>query len=165
MIRFRVQSSEDEDLLPFYATSLSVAADLKSSESLILKAGEQKKVPTGLWIHNIDEHLIPSGQVIELQVRARSGLAYKHGITLTNGVGTIDGDYPDEICVLLWNTSSKDFPINRGDRIAQICAQFLPRLHVPIHQTLRSGGFGSTGIEKLSSHTSSPTHQITNSNH
>lgn len=145
MVRFRVASPSNKELIPFYATSLSVAADLKSSIDLTLKAYSQAKVPTGLWIASLDESKIPPQQVLELQIRARSGLAYKHGITLTNGVGTIDGDYRDEICVLLWNTSAKDFPIKRGDRIAQICAQLLPRLDVPISQTKRTGGFGSTG--------------------
>lgn len=157
MIRFRVQSPEDEELMPYYATSLSAAADLKSSQNLTLESGTQKKVPTGLWIHSIDENLIPPGQILELQVRARSGLAYKHGITLTNGVGTIDSDYPDEICVLLWNTSTQDFIIRRGDRIAQICAQLLPRMQVPLHNTIRKGGFGSTGIHQNPSSNSSTT--------
>ncbi|MCY4443454.1 MAG: dUTP diphosphatase [Proteobacteria bacterium] len=146
MIRFKVKNVQDNCLLPYYATSLSVAADLKSAIDYLLTAGSQARIPTGLWIDHIDTSRLADGMMVELQVRARSGLAYKHGLTLTNGIGTIDADYPGEICVLLWNSSAKDFEIKRGDRIAQICAHFLPRLDVPILSENRVGGFGSTGL-------------------
>lgn len=146
MISFRVQDSKDECLIPFYATSLSVAADLKSAIDVHVPPYGQVRVPTGLWIDTIDDSRIPDGMVVELQVRARSGLAFRHGITLTNGVGTIDADYPDEICVLLWNTRSQGFQIHRNDRIAQICAQLIPRLDVVVMEKTREGGFGSTGL-------------------
>ena len=135
-----------DELMPTYATPLSAAADLRSSQDLILKGHERAKVPTGLFIESVDLDQVPQGMIPTLQIRARSGLAYKHGITLTNGVGTIDADYRDEICVLLLNTSSTDFEIHQGDRIAQICCQMIGRLAFQTTQDSRHGGFGSTGL-------------------
>ena len=146
MISFKTKNLDDQCLLPVYSTQYSVGADLKSAIDTVLFAHTQIKIPTGIYIDQVDfskvsEHMIP-----ELQIRARSGLAFKHGITLTNGVGTIDCDYPEEICVLLWNTSSKDFTIRRQDRIAQLCLQLHPRMNLKINQSIRISGFGSTGI-------------------
>ncbi|MCY4380967.1 MAG: dUTP diphosphatase [Proteobacteria bacterium] len=147
MIRFKVGHPDDQCLLPVYATPLSAAADLKSSSNYILAPGAQEKVATGVYIAAVDTTSIPDNMIGSLEIRARSGLAYKHGITLTNGVGTIDSDYRDEICVLLWNTSTKPFTIHRGDRIAQMCLQLMPRLDLTVVKQERLGGFGSTGTD------------------
>jgi dUTP pyrophosphatase len=81
----------------------------------------------------------------ELQIRARSGLAFKYGIMLTNGIGTVDADYPDEICVLLFNSGTEPFIIQRGDRVAQITLNLVQRMTDLNSGGQRSGGFGSTG--------------------
>jgi dUTP pyrophosphatase len=94
----------------------------------------------------VDWEKVPAGMIPELQVRARSGLAFKHGIMLTNGVGTVDADYKDEICVLLYNSGKDSFVIQKGDRIGQITLGLVRRMDaLPIGGT-RSGGFGSTGV-------------------
>jgi dUTP pyrophosphatase len=140
LITFRFE----EGLAPAYQTQHSAAADLKSAEDLTIPAGGKAKVRTGVWIESVDFDKAPIGCIPELQVRARSGLAFKSGITLTNAVGTIDADYRDEICVLLWNTGDASFPISRGDRIAQIALNFVGRIgHLDLGGA-RLGGFGST---------------------
>lgn len=100
--------------LPSYATSLSAGLDLRANlgEPVVLKPLERQLVPTGLFI------ALPPG--FEAQVRPRSGLALKHGITLLNTPGTIDADYRGEIGVILVNLSSEPFQIADGDRIAQL---------------------------------------------
>ena len=80
----------------------------------------------------------------ELQIRARSGLAFKHGICLSNGVGTIDADYPDEICVLLSNTSTESFVIEKGMRVGQMTQNLVYRIQGLEVGGERTGGFGST---------------------
>ena len=147
MIRLKIHSS---DLLPSYATAASAAADLRAACDSIIAPGQRVKVPTGVWIEHVEWDKVPPGMIPELQIRARSGLAFKHGIMLTNGVGTVDADYPDEICVLLFNSGSESFVIQKGDRIAQITlnlVQRIPNLSVGGHRT---GGFGSTGIAEPS---------------
>lgn len=131
---------------PHYATTLSAAADVCSAVDLVVASQARVKVPTGLWIAAVDQSNVPPHMIPALQIRARSGLAYKHGIMLTNGVGTIDADYKDEICVLLYNSSIQSFTIKKGDRIAQICAELVPRLDLPASTQSRQGGFGSTGV-------------------
>ncbi|MFN3870215.1 MAG: dUTP diphosphatase [Aquificaceae bacterium] len=130
--------------LPFYATEHSSGMDLLAAveEPLVLKAMERALVPTGIAIE------IPPG--FEAQIRPRSGLAIKHGITLLNTPGTIDADYRGEIKVILINLGSEDFVIKRGDRIAQMV--IVPVIKVELEEveelspTKRSnGGFGSTG--------------------
>ena len=100
--------------LPKYKTSGSAGLDLQANinNPIVLKPLERKLVETGLYIS------IPKGY--EGQIRARSGLALKHGITLVNGIGTIDSDYRGELKVILVNLSQEDYTINNGDRIAQI---------------------------------------------
>jgi dUTP pyrophosphatase len=139
----------DSALEPSYATAASAAADLKSAAAMTIKAGQKGKVPTGVWIESVDWANVPDGMIPELQVRARSGLAFKFGIMLTNGVGTIDADYPDEIQVLLYNTGNQDFAIQRGDRIAQITCNLVPRLAGLPAGGIRLGGFGSTGVGSI----------------
>lgn len=131
--------------LPSYATEGSAGMDLTNvlEKPLTLKPGERVKVPTGLIM------ILPPGY--EGQVRPRSGLSAKHGITLTNCVGTIDSDYRGEICCLVVNLGKEPYTINPLDRIAQLIIS--PVVHVSTEfiekipeETKRGhGGFGSTG--------------------
>ena len=132
-------------LLPEYKTSGSAGADLRAliEEPIILKPMQRCLIPTGLSVE------LP--KVIELQVRPRSGLALKHGITVLNTPGTVDSDYRGELAVLLINLGNEDFKIENGDRIAQaVIAQALQADFVQkdeLSNTERgAGGYGSTGI-------------------
>jgi dUTP pyrophosphatase len=131
--------------LPEYATLHSAGMDLRANinETIVLKPGERKLIPTGLFIE------LPVGY--EAQIRPRSGLAYKHGITVLNSPGTIDADYRGEIGIILLNTSDASFEIKDGERICQMV--------VAKHETVKwelvddvsesarnSGGFGHTGV-------------------
>ena len=129
---------------PAYATSLSAGMDLKAnlSEPVTLGPLERTMVPTGLYI------ALPDG--FEAQIRPRSGLAARHGITVTNAPGTVDADYRGEVCVLLVNLSNEPFVINPGERIAQmVIARHEKAEWVEVEsldETERgAGGFGSTG--------------------
>ena len=130
--------------LPTYATAASAGMDLRAAivESISLAPMERKIIPTGISIS------LPEGH--EAQVRPRSGLAAKHGITVLNSPGTIDSDYRGEIGVILINLSNEVFTISPEDRIAQlVIAQYTQIIWEPT-QTLEesergSGGFGSTG--------------------
>lgn len=131
---------------PFYATELSAGMDLKASisEPIVLGELERAMVPTGLYIE------LPAGY--EAQVRPRSGLAAKHGVTVCNSPGTIDADYRGEIKVILVNVSKTPFTINPGERIAQmVIARYEKIEWVEVEQlgeTERgAGGFGSTGVK------------------
>jgi len=133
---------EDETLVPFYATEGASGCDLRSSVDMSVQAGQRELIPTGLKIE------IPTG--FEGQVRPRSGLAAKHGITVLNSPGTIDSDYRGEIKVILLNTSDQDFIINKGDRIAQLVfSQVFRAIFERANELLKTdrgaGGFGSTG--------------------
>ncbi|MBR1576176.1 MAG: dUTP diphosphatase [Bacteroidales bacterium] len=130
--------------LPAYATSLSAGVDLRAGldETLVLRPLERALVPTGLYMQ------IPEGY--EGQVRPRSGLAAKHGITVLNSPGTIDADYRGEIKVILVNLSDEAFSIEPGERIAQMvfarCEQAEWEEADVLDETGRgAGGFGSTG--------------------
>lgn len=130
--------------LPQYQTAGSAGFDLLAAidKPVTIEPGTYAMIPTGIKI------ALPAG--FELQIRARSGLAAKHGVGLTNGVGTIDSDYRGEIGVLLSNHGAEPFVINRGDRIAQgVVAQYQQitwQLVQDLDKTTRaSGGFGSTG--------------------
>jgi dUTP pyrophosphatase len=128
--------------LPSYATAGAAGLDLRSAESLTLKSGTRALVPTGLSIS-----LSPN---TEAQVRPRSGLAVKHGITVLNSPGTIDCDYRGEIKVPLINHGTEDFVINRGDRIAQMVIAPVVQVQLievdSLDETQRgAGGFGSSG--------------------
>ncbi len=142
MIKLRV---ENPQMMPSYSTKASAAADLRSSVDLVIPAGTRSRVPTGVWIESVDWNQVPDGMIPELQVRARSGLAFKYGVMLTNGVGTVDADYPDEIGVLLYNSGSENFVIQKGDRIAQITLNLVSRISQLEVGGVREGGFGSTG--------------------
>ena len=131
--------------LPAYATADSAGLDLLAAidAPIELAPGERKLVPTGLKI------ALPAGY--EAQVRPRSGLALKHGITLLNSPGTIDADYRGEVGVILVNLGQVSFTIQRGERIAQMVVAPVSRLvwreqMEDLSQTARgAGGFGSTG--------------------
>jgi len=132
--------------MPEYKTEGSSGIDLRcNSETPIeLIPLERKLIPTGIFME------IPVGY--EAQVRARSGLAIKHGISLANGIGTIDSDYRGEIKVILINLSKENFEINPGDRIAQVVFQKIEKAKLikveGINKTERgTGGFGHTGIK------------------
>tara|TARA_R110000765_G_scaffold223158_3_gene327313 strand:- start:2649 stop:3080 length:432 start_codon:yes stop_codon:yes gene_type:complete len=126
-----------------YATPGSAGIDLRSSEKKTVPVGETVLVKTGIIIE------IPSG--FEGQVRPRSGLALKKGITVLNSPGTIDSDYRNEVGVILINLGIEDFNIEFGDRIAQIVISKYEKCKVVLCDDLtpsdtRSGGFGSTGV-------------------
>lgn len=130
--------------LPEYATIHSAGMDIRANlnESVILKSLERKLIPTGLFIE------LPEGY--EAQIRPRSGLAIKKGITVLNSPGTIDADYRGEICVILINLSSEDFEIVDGERICQmVIAEHAKAQWVEVEElgeTERGeGGFGHTG--------------------
>ncbi|WP_446741339.1 dUTP diphosphatase [Sphingobium yanoikuyae] len=129
--------------VPAYATAHAAGMDVVSAEEIILNPGDRHPVATGFAL------AIPEGY--EIQVRPRSGLALKHGITLPNAPGTIDADYRGELKVLLINHGADPFPIKRGDRIAQLIVapvQLASFVEVDmLDDTVRGmGGFGSTGV-------------------
>ncbi len=132
--------------LPAYATPQSAGLDLRANidESIVLHPMERRLVPTGLHI------ALPEGY--EAQIRPRSGLALKHGITVLNTPGTVDADYRGEIMVLLVNFSTDDFVIRDGERIAQmIVARYEQAAFEPVEvldETERgTGGYGHTGVK------------------
>ncbi len=137
-----INKSKNE--LPAYSTELSAGMDLRAdlSEPVILKPLERKLVPTGLFIE------LPEGY--EAQIRPRSGLAIKHGITVLNSPGTIDADYRGEIKVILVNLSDSEFEINNGERICQmIIAKYetanWQQVDILGESGRGEGGFGHTG--------------------
>lgn len=131
--------------LPEYATSLSAGVDLRANieNSIVLNPLQRTLVPTGLYI------ALPPGY--EAQVRPRSGLAIKKGITVLNTPGTIDADYRGEICVILVNLSEQPFEITDGERIAQMVIARHEQAEwievTTLDETERgAGGFGHTGL-------------------
>ncbi len=131
--------------LPVYQTALAAGADIfaNNKEVVTLRPLERALIPTGLYIE------LPKGY--EAQIRPRSGLALKHGITVLNSPGTIDADYRGEIKVLLINLGQEVFSISNGDRIAQMviakCEQAQWQAETELTVTERgSGGYGHTGI-------------------
>ena len=142
MIRIKAEKGA---VITHYATEGAAGADISAylSAPVTLRPGEYKAIPTGLFME------IPEGY--EVQVRPRSGLALKHGITVLNAPGTIDSDYRGEVKVILINHSSEAFTIQNGDRIAQIVVARVHRLPFvevdDLSATERGeGGFGSTGV-------------------
>ncbi len=131
--------------LPAYATAQSAGLDLMAAieGEVVLSPGARQLIPTGLAI------ALPAG--FEAQVRPRSGLALKHGITVLNSPGTIDADYRGEVKVLLVNHGAEPFTLKRGDRIAQMVVAPVTRIAwnvvAALDETERgAGGYGSTGI-------------------
>lgn len=130
--------------LPHYGSKQAAGMDLRAAveETIIIGPGERMLIPTGFAI------ALPAGY--EAQIRPRSGLALKHGVSVLNSPGTIDADYRGEICVILINHGDTPFPVQRGDRIAQMI--IAPVSHISwneldlLPETDRgSGGFGSSG--------------------
>jgi dUTP pyrophosphatase len=142
-VKVKIVNTSNNDL-PEYATDGASGMDLRAdlSTPLALQAMERKLVPTGLYVE------LPQGY--EAQVRPRSGLAIKQGITCLNSPGTIDSDYRGEIKIVLINLSGETQIINPGDRIAQLVLQKVERIHweqvTVLTETVRNdSGFGSTG--------------------
>ena len=130
--------------MPSYETAGSAGADIRAclKEPITLRPGERRLIPTGMYVE------LPEG--VEAQIRARSGLSIRHGITMINGVGTVDSDYRGEWNVPMVNLGQEPYTINDGDRIAQAVfsryekADFI--LVDEVNDTSRGGGgFGSTG--------------------
>ena len=135
--------------MPAYATDGSAAVDLRAAidegTTVVIEPGERALIPTGLAISHESKNVVAI-------VAARSGLAIKKGICLSNSIGVIDSDYRGEICVGLFNTSKEPFTVCRGDRIAQM--MFMPVYQAKLlevaslDETARgAGGFGSTGVK------------------
>ena len=132
--------------LPAYETELAAGMDLRAAvpadEPMTLASGKRAMVPTGLSI------ALPAGY--EAQIRPRSGLAAKHGVTCLNTPGTVDADYRGEVKVILINHGEEDFVIQRGERIAQMVIAPVTQAEMKVVETLSetargAGGFGSTG--------------------
>ncbi len=144
MIKVKVINKSNHPL-PNYQTSLSAGVDIHAflDDSIVLPIQERRLIPTGIYVE------IPAGY--EIQIRPRSGLAFKHGITVLNSPGTIDADYRGEIKVLLINQGQEPFTIQNGDRIAQmvlakheiISWEDVTQLS---HTERGDGGYGSSGI-------------------
>lgn len=131
--------------LPQYATDHSAGLDLRANldAPIVLAPGQRALIPTGLYLE------LPEGT--EAQVRPRSGLAFKHGITVLNSPGTIDADYRGEVGVLLINHGQEPFTVNDGERIAQLVVARYIRVSFAEVPDLRAsergaGGFGHTGV-------------------
>ncbi len=141
-IQIKIKSNSAE--LPEYKTSGSAGFDVKSNEDKTIKAGKWALISTGIFVE------IPLG--FEIQVRSRSGLAFKSGIFVLNSPGTIDSDYRGEIKIILANFSDDDFEVSKGDRIAQLVVSKVFQAEIietkNLSETQRSdGGFGHTGIK------------------
>jgi dUTP pyrophosphatase len=143
-IDLKIRRLNHNVIMPSYATEGAAGMDLTAAiaEPVELKPLERKLIPAGIIIE------LPQGY--EAQVRPRSGLSIKHGITLVNCVGTIDEDYRGEVCVPLINLSQESYTINPGDRIAQMIISPVTKADIievkELTSTSRaSGGFGSTG--------------------
>jgi len=142
LINLKVKKLNTNAQIPAYQTAEAAGFDLHSTEDIIIAPGERKLIGTGLAFE------IPIGY--EIQIRPRSGLAYKHGITVLNTPGTIDSDYRGEIKVLLINHSNENFEIKIGERIAQAVIKEVIQATFEevneLNETARgAGGFGSTG--------------------
>lgn len=145
MVKIQVVNTGRQPL-PAYATVQSAGLDLRAdiSEPIVLAPMERRLVPTGLHI------ALPEGY--EAQVRPRSGLALKHGITVLNSPGTIDADYRGEVMVLLVNLSAEDFTIREGERIAQMVVARYEQVEMVAVEALDAtergaGGYGHTGVK------------------
>ena len=145
MVKIKIVNRGSQQL-PAYATPESAGMDLRANvaEPVVLRPLERRIIPTGLYM------ALPSGY--EAQVRPRSGLAFKHGITVLNSPGTIDSDYRGELGVLLVNFSNEDFTIQAGERIAQmVIARHEQGEFVEVEElddTERgAGGYGHTGVK------------------
>jgi dUTP pyrophosphatase len=143
-IKFHPFDKNREYIIPTYATEHSAGLDISSAlnKAIVIKPEEYKIIPTNLVVE------IPDGY--EGQVRPRSGLALKHGITVLNSPGTIDADYRGEIKVLLINHGKNDFIVEFGDRIAQLIISPYVKINLVLSENISNtdrgtGGYGSTG--------------------
>lgn len=142
-----VRLEGNDDLpLPRYMTEFSSGMDLHAAVSgeVIIPPGEWRKIPTGVVV------ALPGG--FEGEIRPRSGLALRHGVTLLNSPGTIDADYRGELAVILINHGREPFPVSRGLRVAQMVIHRVCRAHwdpdtVPAGTARGAGGFGHTGTD------------------
>ncbi|MFT4521780.1 MAG: dUTP pyrophosphatase [Bacteroidia bacterium] len=144
-LKIRIQNASNHPL-PVHETTLSAGVDLRAfiDQNVVLQPGERRLLPTGLKIE------IPAG--FEGQVRPRSGLAFKHGVTVLNSPGTIDADYRGEVKVLLINHGNEPFTICPGDRIAQLVVAAHQRIEFVQSEELSdsvrgAGGYGHTGTK------------------
>lgn len=140
-VKFRMLP-DCRDLAPRKAHADDAAYDLRSRSDMTLEAGSTNLVPTGLFLE------LPPGY--EAQIRARSGLALKHNLSLPNAPGTIDAGYRGEVGVIIYNRGKEAFSVSRGDRIAQMVIAKLPEIELLECEELAEsgrgeGGFGSTG--------------------
>ena len=143
-MRLSIVKLRDDAILPAYQTVGAAGADLHAclDEAVVLRPLERKVIPTGLAMS------IPEG--FEVQIRARSGMSIKHGITMVNGIGTIDADYRGELGILLINVSQEDFVIEPGMRVAQMVLARYEKVEWDqvneLDTTERgTGGYGSSG--------------------
>lgn len=144
-MKIKIKKIDEKVIIPEYQTSGSSGLDLHAfiKNNIVLKPLERKLIPTGIFVE------IPQG--FEAQIRPRSGLAIKHGITCLNTPGTIDSDYRGEIKVILINLSNENFTITPGMRIAQIVFSKVEKIEWEISNKIEStsrdhGGFGHTGL-------------------
>ena len=144
MVDLKILRLPHNKVLPEYKTEGSSGMDLSAAidEPITLKSLERRLIPTGIKIE------LPLGY--EAQVRARSGLSIKHGITLINAIGTVDSDYRGEICVPVVNLSAEEYTIQPNERIAQMVICKVETANIVVTEELEStdrgsGGFGSTG--------------------
>ncbi|MBI4447467.1 dUTP diphosphatase [Candidatus Woesearchaeota archaeon] len=144
MVKIKIEQIDKKLPLPKYHTTGSAACDLYSAEQTTIKNHEFKTIKTGIKI------AVPKGY--EAQIRPRSGLAAKNGISLVNTPGTIDSDYRGEIKIILINFGKEEFKINKGDRIAQLILNKIETVEWQptenVNETERGqNGFGSTGTK------------------
>ncbi|NIA23115.1 MAG: dUTP diphosphatase [Proteobacteria bacterium] len=142
MVKIKINILKNGISLPEYKTEHSSGMDICSSEDIVIKKGGISAVSTGIAVE------IPPGY--EIQVRPRSGLALKHGIGVLNSPGTVDADYRGEVKVILFNFSSGDYKIKKGDRIAQLVLSKVYKAEIVESKELSDtergdGGFGHTG--------------------
>ena len=142
MIKVRVQKLREDAIIPAYQSEEAAGFDLHAIEDAHIPSGERMLVKTGLAV------ALPRGY--ELQVRPRSGLAFKHGVTVLNSPGTVDSDYRGELMVLLINHGKEPFEIQKGERIAQAVLKEVVQASFEavesLDETARgANGFGSTG--------------------
>lgn len=142
-IQFKREPGGEDIELPRYQTAGAAGMDVRAAQEYLLQPGETALIATGFSM------AVPYG--FEAQLRPRSGLALKHGITLLNSPGTVDSDYRGEVKVILTNLGKEAFPIKRGDRIAQMVIAHVEMVEIEevevLDETTRgAGGFGHSGV-------------------
>ena len=142
MAKIRIKKIRDNAVTPRYEHDGDAGMDLYAVEDSVLHPGERKLIPTGFQVE------VPKGY--EMQVRPKSGLALKHGITVLNTPGTVDSCYRGEVGVIILNTSDRDYEVNAGEKVAQAVIARVEKAVVEeveeLTETQRgAGGFGSTG--------------------